>query len=171
MLLQNLIKTLLTILAGILVSLVAQSVLDSSLKSMVSKRSKQLDPDFEKRISTIGKSLRNILNAGAFIATLVTLMPIWGIDIRPILTGAGIAGLAISFGSQALVKDLVTGFFILIENQFNAGDKVIVAGLEGTVIDIKLRSTILRGTNGALHIIPNSQINTVTKLASNSSEE
>lgn len=171
MLLQNLIKTLLTLLAGIVASLVAQSVLDSSLKGMVSKKSKNIDPDFEKRLSTIGKSLRNIINAGVFIATLVTLMPIWGIDIRPILTGAGIAGLAISFGSQALVKDMVTGFFILIENQFNTGDKVVVAGLEGTVIDIRLRSTVLRGTNGELHVIPNSQITTVTKLTSNSTGE
>lgn len=98
-----------------------------------------------------------------FIAVLETLK-IFSIDIAPLLASAGVAGLAIGFGAQTLVKDMITGFFILFENQFDIGDIVRVAGVQGTVEDVKLRSTVLRDINGALHIVPNSQITIVSNL-------
>jgi small conductance mechanosensitive channel len=87
-----------------------------------------------------------------------------GIDIGPLLAGAGIMGLAIGFGSQALVKDVVTGFFILMENQFRVGDVIKAAGHSGLVEKITLRTTILRDLDGTVHVIPNGEVGTVSNL-------
>ncbi len=84
------------------------------------------------------------------------------INIGPILASAGIAGLAVGFGAQTLVKDFINGFFILIENQFDVGDVVKIAGVQGTVESLTLRRTILRDADGTVHNIPNSNITIVS---------
>lgn len=87
-----------------------------------------------------------------------------GIAVGPLLASAGIAGLAIGFGAQTLVKDVINGFFILTENQYDLGDMVRVGGVQGTVESMTLRRTVLRDQNGAVHTVPNSQITVVTNL-------
>ena len=82
--------------------------------------------------------------------------------MRPILAGAGILGLAFSFGAQSLVKDVITGFFMLVENSISVGDTVEIAGKTGTVERVTLRVVRLRDVDGTLHIIPNGQITTVS---------
>ena len=84
------------------------------------------------------------------------------IDIAPILAGAGILGLAVSFGAQSLVKDVISGFFILFENQFGLGDVIEVAGKSGTVEKMTLRVVVLRDVYGIMHIVPNSEIKVVS---------
>ena len=84
------------------------------------------------------------------------------INIGPLLASAGIAGLAIGFGAQTLVKDFINGFFILIENQYDIGDVVKLAGVQGTVESLTLRRTILRDADGTVHVIPNSEIKIVS---------
>src|SRR4029079_19708004 len=86
------------------------------------------------------------------------------IDIGPILAGAGILGLAVSFGAQSLVKDFLSGFFILFENQFAIGDVIEAGGKSGTVEKMTLRVVILRDLKGTLHIIPNSEIKVVSNM-------
>jgi len=86
----------------------------------------------------------------------------FGIDLKPILAGAGILGLAVGFGAQTLVKDVITGFFILLENQIRVGDTVTAAGCTGVVEAVNLRTTVLRDFDGTTHIIPNSAITVVT---------
>jgi small conductance mechanosensitive channel len=87
-----------------------------------------------------------------------------GLDLKPILAGAGIAGLAVGFGAQTLVKDLIHGFFILLENQFRVSDVIRTAGVEGAVEAINLRTTVLRDNEGRVHVIPNGSIDVVTNL-------
>jgi small conductance mechanosensitive channel len=115
----------------------------------------------EKRAQTIASLLRGvgaiIIVVFALILTLDAFM-----DIGPLLAGAGVIGLAVSFGSQSLVKDVLAGFFILIENQFDVGDVIEVAGLAGGVEKMTLRVVMLRDVHGVLHIIPNGQITTVS---------
>ncbi len=84
------------------------------------------------------------------------------IDIGPILAGAGILGLAVSFGAQSLVKDVISGFFILFENQFGLGDVIEAAGKSGTVEKMTLRVVVLRDVYGIMHIVPNSEIKVVS---------
>jgi small conductance mechanosensitive channel len=87
-----------------------------------------------------------------------------GIEIGPILAGVGIAGLAIGFGAQTLVKDFLSGIFVLVENQYNVGDVIKAAGVSGLVEKITLRATTLRDLEGRVHIIPNGSIEVVTNM-------
>ena len=98
-----------------------------------------------------------------FVAGLQALS-ILGLNLGPLLASAGIAGLAIGFGAQTLVKDVINGFFILFEDQFNIGDKIRIAGVAGTVEDMSLRRTKLRDDDGTVHMIPNSQITIVSNM-------
>jgi moderate conductance mechanosensitive channel len=99
-----------------------------------------------------------------FFLSLISVLETLNIDIRPFLASAGIVGLAIGFGAQALVKDVINGFFILMENQYDVGDIVRIAGVSGTVESMTLRRTTLRDVDGALHTVPNSEIKIVSNL-------
>lgn len=88
-----------------------------------------------------------------------------GVPLGPFIASAGVIGLGISFGAQSIFKDMLTGIFILVEDQYNVGDVVKIAGLQGTVEDLTLRVTKLRDGDGTLYIVPNSQIATVSNLS------
>lgn len=96
-----------------------------------------------------------------FLAAMQVLETL-NVNIGPLLASAGIAGLAIGFGAQTLVRDVINGFFILIENQFDVGDVVKLANVQGTVEALTLRRTILRDADGTVHTIPNSEIKIVS---------
>lgn len=115
----------------------------------------------EKQGRTVAQLLRSVGRLVVVaLAILMTLNQF--INIGPLLAGAGILGLAISFGAQSLVKDFITGFFMLVENSLSVGDTVEIAGKTGTVERITLRVVRLRDVDGTLHIIPNGQITTVS---------
>lgn len=115
----------------------------------------------EKRAATVAQLLRSVGRVIVLVmAVLLTLNQF--INITALLAGAGVLGLAISFGAQSLVKDVIAGFFILVENQFTVGDVIEVAGKSGTVERMTLRMVMLRDLEGAVHIVPNGQIVTVT---------
>ena len=96
-----------------------------------------------------------------FVAALMVLS-IFNLNLGPMLASAGIAGLAIGFGAQTLVHDFINGFFILLENQYDIGDTIRVAGVKGTVERMSLRNTVLRDEDGTMHIVPNSSIQIVS---------
>lgn len=96
---------------------------------------------------------------------LLQVLPLFNIDLKPLLASAGVVGLGISFGAQSIFKDMLNGVFIFLEDQFNVGDVVKVAGLQGTVEDMSLRTTTLRDGDGTQYFIPNSQIATVSNLS------
>lgn len=108
-------------------------------------------------ISSVGKF------AIFFVASLEILSQL-GFNLGPLLASAGIAGLAIGFGAQTLVKDVINGFFILLENQYDVGDTVRAAGVKGAVEDMSLRRTVLRDDDGTVHTIPNSEIKLVSNM-------
>ena len=101
-----------------------------------------------------------------FVAALMVLAQL-NLHLEPLLASAGVAGLAIGFGAQTLVKDFINGFFILLENQYDIGDNVRVAGVKGTVEEMTLRHTILRDDDGTVHTVPNSEI----KIVSNTTRD
>jgi small conductance mechanosensitive channel len=116
-----------------------------------------------------GQQLRTLASitasVGAFaiyFMALLQVLPLFGVDVKPILASAGIVGLAVGFGAQTLVKDVINGFFILFENQFDIGDVIRAAGVSGTVEVMTLRKTVLRDANGTVHVIPNSEIKVVS---------
>lgn len=115
----------------------------------------------EKRASTISGVLKGV--GGILVLVFATILTLdVFMDIGPLLAGAGVIGLAVSFGSQSLVKDVLSGFFLLIENQFDVGDVIEIAGRAGGVERMTLRVTQLRDIEGVVHIIPNGQITMVS---------
>jgi small conductance mechanosensitive channel len=93
------------------------------------------------------------------------LLSALGVSLGPFIASAGVIGLGISFGAQSIFKDMLTGIFILLENQYSVGDNIRIAGLTGIVEDLSLRVTRLRDSDGTVHIIPNSQVTTVSNLS------
>ena len=111
-----------------------------------------------KRARTVSRLAHNAMTALVMgIATLMVLREL-DVDIMPILTGAGIVGLAVGFGAQTLVKDLIAGFFLTLENQVRVGDVAVINGIGGLVEEINLRTIVLRDGDGAVHIFPNGSI-------------
>lgn len=116
----------------------------------------------EQRAKTLSGLLSSLLRYTVYFIAGVTILDELTGKISTILASAGIVGLAISFGSQSLVKDVITGFFIIFENQFAVGEYIQAAGVEGIVEEIGLRMTKLRDFNGELHYVPNGEIGKVT---------
>jgi small-conductance mechanosensitive channel len=118
----------------------------------------------EQRALTAAKLVRNTGRALLTVVAVLMVLNQLDFNISPLLASAGVVGLAVSFGSQSLVRDYVTGFFLQLEHQFALGDVIRIGGVEGTVENISLRLVYLRDGSGALHIIPNGQITQVTNL-------
>ena len=114
-----------------------------------------------KRARTLGGILTSVTTALVLvIATLMVLDQV-GVNVSPALTGAGIVGVGLGFGAQTLVKDFISGFFLILENQLRVGDVAAINGIGGLVEAINLRTTVLRDEEGTVHIIPNGAINTL----------
>ncbi len=118
----------------------------------------------EKRGHTVAQLVRSVGRIGILAVALLLTLKVFITDIGPLLAGFGILGLAVSFGAQSLVKDVIAGFFILVENQFAVGDVIEAAGKSGTVERMTLRVVMLRDLRGVVHIVPNGQITTVSNL-------
>lgn len=123
------------------------------------------------RTRTIRNLIKSVIDIVIYLIALLIILEKWGVDTTPILTGAGIIGLAFSFGSQSIIKDLISGFFIIAENIFNIGDKVKVGSDTGIVRQINLRMTVLEDADGNVIYIPNSQVNAVTRFKDNTFEK
>lgn len=118
----------------------------------------------EKRAETLVHIVKNAIKVFIYIVASFMILREIGVDIAPLLAGVGIAGLAIGFGAQTLVKDFLTGFFILMENQYRVGDVVKIGDHAGLVERIKLRTTTLRDLQGVVHIIPNGEVQSVNNM-------
>lgn len=118
----------------------------------------------EKRAKTLSALLKSVLRYLVYFIAGIMILKEFNIDTTSILAGAGIVGLAVGFGAQSLVRDIITGFFIIFEDQFSVGDYVTAAELSGTVEEIGLRVIKLRDFNGVLHIIPNGSTSKVTNF-------
>lgn len=116
---------------------------------------------YRQRLKTLKTLLKSIVSVLIFIVLFLMIFYEFGFNIHPILTGAGILGLAVSFGAQTLIKDLIAGFFIILENQYNVGDFVKIGDTQGKVYKITLRMTVLKDKQDNLIYIPNSEIKKV----------
>ena len=153
------VKILVIVVASYVVVRVV-SLISVRLEKLIDKE----DSEGVKRARTLGK----ILYSAAFVAVggvaLLMVLKELEMDIRPLLAAAGIGGLAIGFGAQHLVRDIISGFFIFLENQFRIGDVIEAAGVSGLVESMNLRVTVLRDLEGKVHSIPNGEIKVVTNL-------
>lgn len=119
----------------------------------------------QRRVQTIGKLLKNVASYVVYFIVMLLVLSEFNINLGPLLAGAGVLGLAIGFGAQSLVKDVITGFFIILEDQFAVGDVIQTGAFKGTVEMIGLRATRLTSWTGEVYIIPNGLINEVTNYS------
>lgn len=138
------------------------------LKSLLAKRTvnRNDEPDLEveKRLNTLMGIVKKIVALTIWTVFILIFLKKINIDIAPILAGAGIIGLAVGFGAQELVRDFITGFFILLENQIRTGDVAIINGTGGLVEKIEMRTITLRDLSGVVHIFQNGKINSVSNM-------
>jgi small-conductance mechanosensitive channel len=151
----------------IVLVLIASYVLTRLLRSIARKSSemhvRKLPPGVSvQQFRTVTSVITSV---GVFIISFVAaleILSLLGLNLGPMLASAGIAGLAIGFGAQTLVHDFINGFFILLENQYDIGDTVRIAGVKGTVERMSLRMTVLRDEDGTVHLVPNSVVQIVS---------
>jgi len=124
----------------------------------------KLEAEMQKRADTLSSLLKYILSVSIVVIALIMILGEFGIKIGPILAAAGIVGLAVGFGSQQLVQDVISGFFILMEDQIRVGDVINIAGKGGLVEKITLRTTTLRDLAGNVHFVRNGHIDIVTNM-------
>jgi len=118
-----------------------------------------------RQVKTMAGVIESVGNFAIFFVASLEILSQLGFNLGPLLASAGIAGLAIGFGAQTLVKDVINGFFILLENQYDIGDSIRIAGVRGNVEDMSLRRTVLRDDDGTVHIVPNSEIKLVSNMS------
>ncbi|MFI8576937.1 mechanosensitive ion channel family protein [Rossellomorea aquimaris] len=137
----------------------------SAIRNVFRVRSRSPLKFTERRETTLSKLLENVLTYVIYFISLMTILSTLDIDVKGLIAGAGIVGLAVGFGAQNLVRDIITGFFIIFEDQFSVGDYVRIGSAEGTVEEIGLRTTKIKSWTGELHIFPNGNITEVTNFS------
>ena len=151
---------LIVIVVAIYVALrIIERILEPAIRTSISAHmAGEPEGEIEKRVDTLVHVTYRTISFVAVLVGLITILPEFGINASALLAGAGLIGLAVGFGSQSLVKDVISGLFVLVENQYGKGDVVNVAGVGGLVEDVNLRRTLLRDLDGTLHSIPNGEI-------------
>ncbi len=174
---NNLLTSFLAVLPPILLTLIgfwiANKLIKSALKRLqdrlmnrVEKKAKdgRLPREAQKRIATLFAIFENTIFVVLLVVLGMVILSICGVEIGPILAAAGVLGLAVSFGAQSLVKDIIAGTFILLENQIRIGDVAIVDGTGGLVEEINLRTVVLRDLEGTVHVFPNGTISRLSNM-------
>lgn len=153
----TLIQLIATIIAFLIIRSIGKKVIQSSFVKVQNKRKMSA-----ARTKTLQALAISVFSYVLFFIILVIILGIFGLNPTGLIAGAGIVGLAIGFGAQGFVSDIVTGFFILLEKQMDVGDYVTTAGYEGIVEEVGLRTTQIRSFDGTLHYIPNREISSLS---------
>ncbi len=158
----NILGKVLSIIAVFIVVKLLTRLLNSLINRLVRSRINSKFSVDERKLNTLATVLKNVIKYILYFIGIMIILDILGVNTTSIIATAGIGGLAISFGAQSLVKDIITGFFILFEDQFSVGDHVKIGDFEGIVEEMGIRVTKMRDFSGELHIIPNGNISLVT---------
>lgn len=154
---------------GILIGLFILSQMSKWILRWMEKFIPEKDPiqalEAKKRARTLGNTLRHAILILLLFLSIMMVLGELGIQLGPLLATAGVGALAIGFGAQSLVRDVISGFFIILENQYRIGDVIQIAGVSGIVESLSLRRTVLRDLEGRVHTIPNGEIKIVSNLS------
>ena len=168
----NILERVVWSIGFIIIGLIVMKVVNRLIQNFftMKARSKLKIKGSAKRNKTLINVLQNMTTIVVWFVVVVTVLETFNIPVGTLLAGAGIVGLAIGFGAQSLVKDMITGFFIILENQFDTGDfiRANTTGTtvaEGEVIHLGLRSSKIKGYNGEVYMIPNGTINEVVNFS------
>ena len=165
-LLEHGILILIIILLSFLAYKIAAVVIPRIVERAITARGKgrQARRELANRSQTLSSVIIHATGVFIGIVALFMVLSEVGIDITPLLAGAGVIGIAIGFGAQSMIRDIVGGFFIMVEDQYNVGDWVRVADITGAVEGLNLRRTLLRDLDGVLHVVPNGEIRVASNL-------
>lgn len=150
---------------GALILLLIFRLLTRKIVARMDSTTAEENREWELRAKTLAKIANNFISITVVTVAVFLALSEIGIEIGPLLAAAGVAGLAIGFGAQSLVKDFLSGFFILLENQYRVGDVVKIGDLAGIVEKMTLRITALRDIQGVAHFIPNGEIKSVSNMS------
>lgn len=161
-------KLLLILVVWWIITRVARHLLSLLQKRLVNRDESSAEPanETQKRISTLIMLVRQAVYLLLTLTMVLLTLKQLGIDIGPVLASAGVLGLAVGFGAQNLVRDIISGFFLILENQVRVGDVAIINGTGGLVEKVNFRTLILRDLSGTMHVFPNGEINTMSNLTS-----
>jgi moderate conductance mechanosensitive channel len=158
---------ILLVVAGSLLLARFLRVLADRIPRLVARGEALTVTEAEKRAHTMAGLLRTVGITILVVIALLMVLREFGLDITPLIAGAGVVGLAIGLGAQSLIRDVIAGFFILLEDQYHVGDVIQAAGVSGQVEQMTMRVTVVRDLQGTAHFIPNGEI----KVASNLTKE
>jgi len=150
------------IIAAYLASFLGGLIIAPFIRQTIGRlRSDMTKEDAKKRQDTLIGLFHVLLKVIIWLVAFFTVLGIAGINLTAMLAGAGVVGVAIGFGAQSIIKDFLSGLFIIVENQYRVGDVVELNGASGTVEQISIRSTVIRDMDGGVHFIPNGNITQV----------
>ena len=159
------IRVIVIIAIAVGVYLICRPIIRSVIKRLVSHRMAGEDEgEIRQRTDTLSSVLVKIVGVIILVVAVITILPEFGVNITSLIAAIGIGGLAIAFAAQNLIRDFISGFFILLEDQYGIGDVVSIAGIAGVVEDITLRRTILRDIDANVHSVPNGKVELSTNM-------
>lgn len=163
---NNGLQILIIVLVVVIAHYTLKRVIEKIVKRMIVSKEGEDATAETKREDTLIKIFNGTISTILGLVAVLMVLSEIGIDIGPLIAGAGVIGIAVGFGGQYLIRDLITGFFIILENQYRVGDavKIKTGELAGKVEDITLRKTILRDLDGVVHHVPNGEIATVSNM-------
>lgn len=160
------LRILVILIVAWLVMFVVRISLQKLEKTLIDRdeSGEEIPSETSKRAETLVRLLRQAVRIMLSVVVILIILREIGVEIGPILASAGIAGLAVGFGAQNLVRDVISGFFLILENQVRVGDVAVINGSGGLVENINFRTIILRDLSGTVHVFPNGSINTLANL-------
>ncbi|MBU8543218.1 MULTISPECIES: mechanosensitive ion channel domain-containing protein [Roseomonadaceae] len=160
----RLLASLISVGLTVIVAITVWEVANAAIQRYLVRLSRDAQASRSARVRTLLPMLRTILSGTIIVFVALNVLTEIGVNVAPLIAGAGVIGLAIGFGSQTLVRDVITGIFLLFEDAVAVGDVVSVGGLAGVVEQLSIRSIRLRAQDGSIHIIPFSAVTTVTNM-------
>ena len=159
------IRVIAIIIVALIIFLICSPVIRSIMKRLVTHRMfGEEEGEIKKRTDTLSSILVKIAGIIILIIAVIMILPEFGVDIAALIAAVGIGGLAIAFAAQSLVRDYISGFFVILEDQYRVGDVVSIAGIAGVVEEIGLRRTVLRDLDAFVHSIPNGKVELSTNM-------
>jgi len=161
------IKVLIILIIAWLAVKIIKFVIDKAIRVFVEKGEKVLGNGViqKQRIETLTKVLNSTISIIIWTIAILTILPELGINITPLLAGAGIAALAVGMGAKNLIQDYLAGLFILLEDQYRVGEEVEIEGKKGKIKDLNLRRTVIESEDGTIHYIPNGQVKSASNFS------
>jgi len=158
------LKVVVILAIALIIVLIARRVIPKLINARIPKIREEAPDQLAVRSKTLSQVIVQVVSAIIWIVVLVMILSVLGVNIAPLIAGIGVAGLALGFAAQNIVRDYLHGFFIIMEDWYRVGEVAVIQGTGGLVENIPLRRTVLRDLNGTLHIFPNSRVEQASNM-------